>query len=250
MGSRLRQALSGTTLGSSLAGDGLLVRLRSTTIGLLGLVAVVGLGLVAFISQIGWPAVFSGPLPAASAGGVVHNDTIALVQAEMHPTPAAGGIGGRPRATAERRDETASNVDPGVASADQLTGPAPEHPASPAPGPSSPPAQAPPAPIPPPAAQQPPASTPASGEEADEVATQGPTVASAEGKPRGRGKAKGHERSDLPGNSTGRHDGRRGGLDEQEDEDSPPSPSEDGDDEKSDDHGSDDRGRGKSNGRH
>ena len=240
--------LSDTVLGSSLAGDGLLVRLRSTTIGLLGLVAVVGLGLVAFISQIGWPGVFSGPLPAAPAGGVVHNDTIALVQAETHLTPAASGVGGRPRAKANHRDET-SNVESGVAGADQLTGPAAEHPASPAPEPSSPPAQAPPAPIPPPAAQ-PPASTPASGDEADEMETRGPTVARAKGKSRGRGKSKGRERSDWTGNSAGRHDDRRGGLDEQEEEGSPlpPSPSEDGEDEESDDHGYDDRSRGKSNG--
>lgn len=246
VGSRLRQTLSNATLGSSLAGDGLLIRLRSTTIGLLGLVAVVGLGLVAFISQIGWPSVLSGPLPAAAPGGVVHNDTIALVQAKAHPTPAPGAIGVRPQAQANRRDETASNVESGVAGADLLTGPAAEHPASPAPGPSSPPAQAPPAPVPPPAAQ-PPASTPASGEKANEVETPRPTAAIARGKSRGHGKAKGHGRSDWPGNPASRQDDQRKGSDEQVDEGSSPSLSEDGDDE-SDHPGPDDRSRGKSNG--
>jgi len=75
--SRLRQALSDTVLGSSLAGDGLLVRLRSTSIAILAAVAVVGLGLVAFISQLGWPAVSSGPIPAGPEPGVVRNDPIA-----------------------------------------------------------------------------------------------------------------------------------------------------------------------------
>jgi hypothetical protein len=80
--SRLRQALSDTVLGSSLAGDGLLIRLRSTSIAILAVVAVVGLGLVAFISQLGWPSVLSGPIPQGPAGGgVVHNDPIALVRA-------------------------------------------------------------------------------------------------------------------------------------------------------------------------
>lgn len=52
-------------LGAGLAGDGLLVRLRSTAIAILGLVAAVGLALVAVVSQMGWPSVLSGPLPQA-----------------------------------------------------------------------------------------------------------------------------------------------------------------------------------------
>jgi hypothetical protein len=74
--SRLRQTLTQHVSGSSLAGDGLLVRIRSTSIALLGMVTAVGLGLVVFISQQGWPEVFSGPIPAAPQSAVVHNDTI------------------------------------------------------------------------------------------------------------------------------------------------------------------------------
>ncbi len=74
---RLRQALSNSVLGSSLAGDGLLVRLRRATIALLAVVAAVGLGLIAFVSQVGWPTVFSGPIPAGPEPGVVRNDPIA-----------------------------------------------------------------------------------------------------------------------------------------------------------------------------
>lgn len=54
-------------LGAGLAGDGLLIRLRSTTIAMLGVVAAVGLALVAVALQAGWPSVLSGPLPQAPA---------------------------------------------------------------------------------------------------------------------------------------------------------------------------------------
>jgi hypothetical protein len=84
--SSARKLLSRSILGSSLAGDGLLVRLRSTSIGLLGLVAAVGLGLIAFISQLGWPGVFSQPIPGPPAGAGAVHDAIALTR----PTPALG----------------------------------------------------------------------------------------------------------------------------------------------------------------
>jgi len=60
---KLRHALRGPVARASLAGDGLLVRLRSTTIAMLGVVVAVGLALVAIASQMGWPSVLSGPLP-------------------------------------------------------------------------------------------------------------------------------------------------------------------------------------------
>jgi hypothetical protein len=47
----------------SLLGDGMPERLRSTSIALIGTVAAVGLGTVAFALQLGLPAVVSGPLP-------------------------------------------------------------------------------------------------------------------------------------------------------------------------------------------
>jgi hypothetical protein len=84
----------------------MLLRLRRASIALLGLVGAVGLGLVFFISQIGWPGVLSGPLPATPTRvGSVH-DAIALT----HPgpaitaagTPAVGG--GRGAGNVSRRD--------------------------------------------------------------------------------------------------------------------------------------------------
>lgn len=59
-----------------LAGDGLLVRMRSTVIAMLGVVTAVGLALVAVVSQVGWPSVLSGPLPQAPGPSLVRNATI------------------------------------------------------------------------------------------------------------------------------------------------------------------------------
>jgi hypothetical protein len=133
---KLRQALSNAVLGSSLAGDGLLVRLRSTSIALLAVVAAVGLGLVAFISQMGWPAVFSGPIPAGPELGVVRNDPISAPLAPARPsanTPSAAGrtVAARPGGG----PDVASTVDPS-------SGLAPAHRTEPAPVESAPPPQA------------------------------------------------------------------------------------------------------------
>ncbi len=99
---KLRQSFSRAVLGSSLAGDGLLVRLRSTSIALLAVVAAIGLGLVAFISQMGWPAVFSGPIPAGPELGAVRNDPIVAPRAParpgfhaLHPVRGAAATGAR-----------------------------------------------------------------------------------------------------------------------------------------------------------
>jgi hypothetical protein len=51
----------------SLLGDGLPERLRSTSIALLGIVAAVGLGIVAFALQLGFPLAASAPLPQPPA---------------------------------------------------------------------------------------------------------------------------------------------------------------------------------------
>jgi len=74
--SRLGQAISRAFSVSNVVGDGMLVRLRSTTIGILGLVAAVGLGLVGFVSQQGWPEVASGPPPQVPR--LEQNDSIAM----------------------------------------------------------------------------------------------------------------------------------------------------------------------------
>jgi len=73
--SKLGQAVARAISPSTLVGDDMLIRLRSTTIGILGLVAAVGLGLVGFVSNQGWPGVFGGPLPQAPTR-LVENDSI------------------------------------------------------------------------------------------------------------------------------------------------------------------------------
>src|ERR1044072_9508011 len=47
----------------SLMGVRLLERVRSITFATLGSIARVGLGLIAFVLQQGWPSVLGGPLP-------------------------------------------------------------------------------------------------------------------------------------------------------------------------------------------
>jgi hypothetical protein len=79
--SRVGQWLSRRISRLSVAGDSLPVRLRSTTVGLVGLVAAVGLGLVAMISQQDWPDSINAPLPQAPQLGVVRNDPLVLSQA-------------------------------------------------------------------------------------------------------------------------------------------------------------------------
>jgi hypothetical protein len=78
--SKTRQTLTRTVFGSNLAGDGMLVRLRSTSIALLGVVTAIGLGLVAFISQLGWPGIVNSPIPNGPAeAGSIHS-AIALTR--------------------------------------------------------------------------------------------------------------------------------------------------------------------------
>jgi hypothetical protein len=138
-----RHSLLASIVGTSLTGDGLLVRLRSTMIALLGLVAAVGLGLVAVVSQIGWPSVVSGPIPNPPAPAVVRNDAIVAP-----PAPRVGLRPARARATGADR----LPVDAGATEAPKQ-GLAALHQAEPPPAAPNPPA----APSPPQA--QPPPST-------------------------------------------------------------------------------------------
>jgi hypothetical protein len=89
--SRIRQALARSTFYSSVAGDSMLARLRSTTIALLGVVTAVGLGLVAFISQLGFPGVFDEPIPDGPGGSAAVHGAIALTPTVGTGQPAPGG---------------------------------------------------------------------------------------------------------------------------------------------------------------
>jgi hypothetical protein len=86
-------------VGQSLAGDGMLLRLRNASIALVAAVAAVGLGLTLFISQLGFPAVFSGPIPdnPAKAGSV--HDAIALTHSPAL-APSSSAPGSRSRTVA------------------------------------------------------------------------------------------------------------------------------------------------------
>ena len=122
--SKLRQATSRLFSTSNVVGEGMLVRLRSTTIGILGLVAAVGLGLVGIASQQGWPGVLSGPLPKAPAR-LVENDPIAMPRAKVRVTarpPAAS-----PHGSAGAKTPPPPAAAPGVDAPVRAPVPAPAH---------------------------------------------------------------------------------------------------------------------------
>jgi hypothetical protein len=90
--------------GHSLAGDGMLLRLRNASIALVAAITAVGLGLTLFIAQLGFPGVFSSPIPGnPTEAGSVH-DAVALTHSPSVATssPALGvrsraGAQGQPR---------------------------------------------------------------------------------------------------------------------------------------------------------
>ena len=155
--SKVGQALTRSLGGLSLAEGSMLLRLRRASIALLGLVGAVGLGLVFFISQIGWPGVLSGPLPGTPTRvGTVH-DAIALTHsgpaiATARPATVSAGQGaggaahrgsglrrwfpGRPLQAARGRRRSASRSWHQLSRAPRQPAPAPE-PVTPAPAPAA-----------------------------------------------------------------------------------------------------------------
>jgi len=154
--------------GLSLAEGSMLLRLRRASIALLGLVGAVGLGLVFFISQIGWPGVISGPLPGTPTRVGTVDDAIALTHsgpaiASARPAAATVGQGaggaahrgsgssGSPRVGHAKQPDRSAAVHPGHGTTQpgpSQPAPAPE-PVTPAPAPAATPV----------AASSPPAST-------------------------------------------------------------------------------------------
>ncbi len=90
--SKTRQAFARSRLYSSIVGDSMLARLRNSTIALLGTVTVVGLALVAFVSQLGVPGVFNGAIPDGPSGSAAVGDAIALTQPAPTRQPQLGPV--------------------------------------------------------------------------------------------------------------------------------------------------------------
>jgi hypothetical protein len=165
VGHALRRSLGGL----SLAQGSMLLRMRRASIALLGIVGGVGLGLVFFISQIGWPGVLSGPLPAPPTRvGAVH-DAVALI----HPGPATatarlapGGAGQSAGGVARRGSGPSGGPrlghakQPGSRSAGVHPGRHVSEPSSSQPAPEPEPVTPAPAPAPTPPVVSTPASTP------------------------------------------------------------------------------------------
>lgn len=115
--SKLGNSVSRSLSGSSLIGDGMLVRLRSSTLAILGFVAAVGLAMVAAVSQQGWPDVLTGPLPQAPSADFARNDPIAAPVDAFAPPPVFAGIERSPRDRPKRRPGSSNAV-----AASKLTG--------------------------------------------------------------------------------------------------------------------------------
>ncbi len=147
----------------------MLVRLRSTSIALLSLVTAIGLGLTAFIAQLGWPGVFNGPIPGTPAKvGTVHG-AIALKQEAGAPSQPRSGASPSDSASPARVQGASSgpSSESGLGGSRQLdessdAGQAPtvgQPAATPAPAPAPEPASEPAAPSP---VSSPPSAPPAS----------------------------------------------------------------------------------------
>jgi len=109
--------------GHSLAGDGMLLRLRNASIALVAAVAAVGLGLTLFISQLGFPGAFSGPIPGNPAKvGTVH-DSIALTHSPgVASSPSRSRSGAGSAAAVPTHSRRASNAGtPGVGDSHRFT---------------------------------------------------------------------------------------------------------------------------------
>jgi hypothetical protein len=218
---RIQQRLWET--GQSVAGDGMLLRLRNASIALVGAVAAVGLGLTLFISQLGFPGVFSGPIPANPAkAGSVH-DAIALTRSQgITPSSPLRSAGSVTPAHVHSRRAVQRGGDTGIGGSHQLavspnaqSGPAAPQPASPVRAseptiPSTGPSASTPSPTPTPAAveSQPTASPGGQSKGTSDAKSPSkvPAVVKAtsdgNGKSGSSGKSKGHQTSKADGQTT------------------------------------------------
>jgi hypothetical protein len=119
----------------------MLARLRNSTIALLGVVTVVGLGLVAFISQLGLPGVFNGEIPDGPSGTAAVHGAVALTG--RAPVARRGARFPGHRVSARVRSSSPGRPDPAidaeVGSSNQAGhGPTREAPSATPPPPSAP----------------------------------------------------------------------------------------------------------------
>lgn len=84
--------------GVSVFGDGVLERARSTYLGLLGGTAAIGLAIVAFVLQLGWPIGADRPLPSAPPKRQAVAAGVAVAAAPSRPAASRRSRGGRPAA--------------------------------------------------------------------------------------------------------------------------------------------------------
>lgn len=160
-----------------MAGDGLLERARSAAFALFGLTAAIGLGLVLFISHLGWPNIPDIPIPGLPAEHMaVHNRAIvaapafqarsAVLRHRSLPNASAGAGG-----TAASRLYPDGSNHPRLSGSEQILVPSPPpgkgggHPSGEGPSgaPSAPPPSAPAPPTPAPVASSPPVAVTATG---------------------------------------------------------------------------------------
>lgn len=111
----------------SLLGDSVLERTRSSTFALLGIIAAVGLGLIAVVSLQSWPIVPGGAIPKLPVAPRAdhHRPT-----ARVAPTPAptsngsevAGGVGGAPSSSPSPRSSEGGGTSVRAPAGSDLTG--------------------------------------------------------------------------------------------------------------------------------
>ena len=117
--SKVGQAFSRSLGSLSLADGSMLLRMRRASFALFALVGVVGLGLIVFIAQLGWPGVVSGPLPGPPTRAGTVDNAVALSESAT----ATGGVlgpaavaNGRPAQDLSQRGSRGSNDSAGQGS--------------------------------------------------------------------------------------------------------------------------------------
>ncbi len=139
--SRVRQLFTHSLSGLSLAQDSMLLRLRRASLALLGLIGAVGLGLVIFISQLGWTGALTNPLPDGPVKvGAIH-DAIALKregQRGSAPNDRQSGVAARGAARNAKRRAAGGSGETRGANSPKLASVSPAAPGQSADSPPSP----------------------------------------------------------------------------------------------------------------